>query len=455
MSKTVLLIGAMTNSHEGFISELSISGIKYKHKLLESKPENWQSIIDILENESIRAIFIKLGQNALYNIGSEEYKNIVNKLFDKISEHPNIIFIYEDYLDNQFINRLTTPINAHEEHEQSKNHTEFLYTLQQLENERMDAVIQGINFVSNSKLNIISYQYNSEVTTLAREFLFQIDQNLLFRIYIPTAQFNAVELNRLIELFKDYLNKTNGPQITIKQEKTTLGSLYLFYAEDAVTQSSFNDEFDDFIKFIHICAFEDSPQIESILKNRDIDPKQILPILTRFQKESKRLYLDINQVYEQKKMALKHRLESELIDYNLRTQEITTIVKCVLPETKDHLNLDHYVHNQESKIIPNVSSDITDKINNIINKELNNNEYKELEEQTLIMLIMKYGKEDKDDLLSRVNILKDTELSKAERISAGQKLKDFIIKQGKEIITSTAGVTIFAIKEFIKRLISY
>ncbi|MCL9861900.1 hypothetical protein MX031_24370 [Ralstonia solanacearum] len=59
-----LLLGWV--DHEGIVSSLKSSRRVYKKKLLESKPENWDSISDYFEQSTVSCVLMKITANVCY-----------------------------------------------------------------------------------------------------------------------------------------------------------------------------------------------------------------------------------------------------------------------------------------------------------------------------------------------------------------------------------------------------
>ncbi|MFD5013748.1 hypothetical protein [Streptomyces chartreusis] len=66
--RSFLLIGSQRG--DSVTVKLKALGIPCKIKLLESSPENWRTILDILESGSIRAVIARLSGQAFYCLSS-------------------------------------------------------------------------------------------------------------------------------------------------------------------------------------------------------------------------------------------------------------------------------------------------------------------------------------------------------------------------------------------------
>ena len=92
----ILLLGNV--DHEGITSPLKSSREQYKKKLLDSKVDNWLSILEYFDRFLVRATIIKLN-TAVYNLlASPGYEKVGDQLLTRIAESRNIVFVFEDLL---------------------------------------------------------------------------------------------------------------------------------------------------------------------------------------------------------------------------------------------------------------------------------------------------------------------------------------------------------------------
>jgi hypothetical protein len=166
-----------------------------------------------------------------------------------------------------------------------------------------------------------------------------------------------------------------------------------------------------------------------------VDPKEVMPILSRYAKEAKRLSVDLKHEREQKILSIRQRLESELVDNipgEMDWTAISSLVNLVVPQVNG-------VHgaiavDQESMRIPfhppnvtiNVNPQIVDTVNGIVAQEISGDQHVGPEAQQLLELVKKYGGSDAQDLASSVHELEDSSAPKPGRFNAKQKLKKFL-----------------------------
>ncbi len=179
---------------------------------------------------------------------------------------------------------------------------------------------QSTRFFVNSLLeriglNVIPYKRNAELTVLALTFLDQTEQNLFFRMYVPSGRMWALEADKLLQLFRDYLSKVSKVNIRLDQYRTDQGTIFEFHGNDENDQIlGISDKFDEFSRFLDLCVSNPSAAEELLKNDKDVDSKVIYEIVERYSKEAKRLVIDLKHERERRMLGVRHRLEAELTE---------------------------------------------------------------------------------------------------------------------------------------------
>lgn len=300
----VLLIGTIDS--EGIRSTLKTTGLQYKIKRLDSSPENWSSIVSLFGQFKIQCAVVKLTGFVYEHLASDIYEDVSELLLEKIAEVPHAIFVHENVLSGSFENT---------SEDESDDDEYFRSTLHQPDATVRDAVN---SLLRKYRLNVLPYRTNAELTVMATSFITAAEEGLLFRIYIPTGRLWADETDRLIQLFRDYLVRVSKFSVRLDQHQTARGTVYeFFHAADArdkrVVDESLATQFREFSELLDL-SVSDPAEAEAILRSKQIDPREVLPILNRYAKEAKRLQVDLKHEREQKVLGIQQRLESELVD---------------------------------------------------------------------------------------------------------------------------------------------
>lgn len=422
----VLLLGSI--AHEGVLSMLQASDRQYKLKLLKSKPENWQSIVEYFENFNVSSVLIKLDPFAISLMASEEYKEISRKLFERISKIPNMVFVYEDLLSGE------------------TSSDEWAKLHRRPSTEDLDTVLSVIEAL---ELNLMPYKRNAQVTVLAESFLQDTEKNLLFRLYVPSNRMWSNETDRLLQLFRDYLSNIGHISVRLDQQRTDKGIIYEFHGEEPKGENGLSTEFTEFTQFLDYCVNDQNAAI-AILTSKSVDTGRVSEILSRYGKEAKRLNLDLKHDREQKLLSIRQRLESELIDEapgDLDWHTIYQLVESTVPSvsgTGSPFSAAHPSHrignNSNTYVTVNINPQIVGTVNGVIAQEINGNQNLGTHGQELLDLVNKYGEAKANELATAVYEIEDKSVPKPERLKASQKLKKFLIEIARKGGDVAAGV---------------
>lgn len=408
----VLLLGNI--AREGILSLLQASDRQYKQKILKSKPENWQSIIDYFNNFDVRSVLVKLDKYAISAIASDQYKSFSEILFRKIAQTSNMVFVYEDLLAGKIEKGV------------------WAKYYRQPNEEELSSVL---NFLENLDLELIPYSRNAQITVLAESFLTDTEENLLFRLYVPTGRMWSSETDTLLKLFRDYLSSIGQLKVRLDQQQTDKGSIYEFHSDQPKDGNDLTKEFSEFTHFLDLCV-NDQTVAESVLSAKNIDQKKIAGILSRYGKEARRLHVDIKQEREIKILNIKHRLESELIDNlpgNIDWNAIGLIVESTVPSPiGSNFALISPLSKYNSNLTINVNPQTIGTVHGIVAQEINGNQNLGTHGQELLELVQKYGEEKSVELTSAVYEIEDNTAPKASRLKANQKIKSFLYAVGRK-----------------------
>lgn len=415
----VLLLGWV--DHEGILSSLKATGRQYKKKLVDSSPSNWDTILTIFKEFEVSAVLGKFSGQALSLIAHPYYANARESLFKEIGAVPNQIFIYEDLILGEQSDQLRSEFDP---------------------SPPMSEIEAGVNFLSANNIGIIPYRTKAEVTVIAESFLEELDKNLIFRLYVPSGRLWSDEADKFLQLFQDYVAKVDRLAIRLDQKRTDYGVIYEFHGEAPPGESSLSTEFQDFSKLVDLCAI-DVDAAAKILKAKNVSPHEVVNILKRYSKEARRLQLDLRHDAESKIIAIRHRLESELIDLAPTSQEweaITSVVNTMVPIFSLALPtpscsvsaLPGSPQTAASHVTYNIRPQFVGTLNGIIAEEIYGNQHFAPEHHQLLALVREYGGDQSKQLETAVYEVADKGVDQVDRLRAKQRIKAFLIAAGKK-----------------------
>jgi len=153
-TEMILLLGNV--DHEGILSTIKTSRFLYQKKLLESKRENWGSIVELVKSPKTSAIIVKLTA-AVYNLLHDaSYDWVANELLAALSKKRVMVFAYESLMD---------PSIDQEQPEDDDIDDEFRYYGAMHRPRPLPETREAVNErLQRHGLQAISYSSNAELT---------------------------------------------------------------------------------------------------------------------------------------------------------------------------------------------------------------------------------------------------------------------------------------------------
>lgn len=424
---------------------LQTNGYFGRLKILNSSVKNWESICEILEDDVENEIIVlgKFTEHTLFRMCIPEYKDVVERLLLLLKQKKHIIFIYKDNLIGNFsyfksveIKKTVFEVDNEDDYiyysQTGLQNFLTFHDIEESESEYLSRVIGLIKRV-NVELTTLPYEKLIDVEISGQNFIENIAEGLLFRIYVPNDRIWSNEFDRFITLFRDYASNIANEELKITQNRTDLGVICSLYSiNQDISESEINDLYKQFTSFMDLCS-SNPKEAEKLIDELDISEPKKQNILKKYIKESQRLLLDIKQERESKILTIKHKLQNELQEYELSKDVLEYIDKTVpSSETTKHLTFgNQIVQNQTILMNPQ----IINKVDGIVTNELNGNINFSPEEKELNKLIEKFSEtiSEATELQTSLYELKDKASSKEKKRGAWQKLYGFLGKVGDKV----------------------
>lgn len=429
----VLLLGWV--DHEGIVSSLKTAGRQYKKKVLKSQPENWSAAAELFEQFNISAVVGKFPADVLRLVVDERYLDVRDKLFGAIGKVPNQIYLFEEILTGEQSDKFRDEYNPYP-----------------------DRVVleAALTFLKKCNVDVIPYTRRAEVTVLADAFLDETDKNLILRLYVPIGRLWSGEADRFLKLFQDYLVRVDRLQVRLNQKRTEFGVIYEFHGQPPEGKTTLGSEFQEFSKLMSL--FQSDPQAAAaLIESKGANSGEVLTIVSRFAKESRRLQLDIKHEAEAKAVAIRQRLESELLDFDLSPEEWAQLPKLVHlavpqlqgPVTAEALYLGRASQSlsQAANVTYNFRPQFINTVNGVIAEEINGDQHFEPEHHELLRLAGQHGGPEAKKLETAVYEIADDGVDRVDRLKAKQKLVGFLIELGKR----TGDVAFSVLQSYVEK----
>ncbi len=415
----ILLLGNV--AHEGITSPLKSGGTQYKKKILVSSLENWTDILGYFLGYAVRAVIAKMTYPVYGLLLSPNYSSIADDLFANIAKTRHAIFVHEEMLSGDENPRSVD----------GEDHGYGWDGQRQFDEDNRAKYAKVNEMMLERGLTLIPYQSNAEITVIASRILQDALDGLLFRIYVPAGRLWANEVDRLRDLFRDYLARTGRRGIRLNQIKTEHGISYEFHGDEFSSSESIAGEFHEFSQLLDLCVL-DPVKAEVMLKERVSDPKDIVGILSRYAKEAKRIRLDLKQEREKKLLGIRHRLETELsevISGEAEWQFITRLAASAFPDSYSIAMLASAAQDRttllqlagDSGVTINIRPQIIHAVKGIVAQEIIGDVDNSDGSRQLMALVEAHGGQQVHELRNSVQILSDPRNAPVAEISVRTK----------------------------------
>jgi hypothetical protein len=437
---TVLLVGNIDT--EGILSTVKSNGLQYKTKRIDSSAENWEAICDQFDSFAVRSALVKLTGTTYGYLVSEEYSDVRDRFLSRLSSVPHAVFAYESLLSREI-----NPVTVEAEVEKD-DRWGYGYALPPA-----DVRISVNQLFLDHKIDVIPYRRSAEITVLASAFLADVQDGLLFRVYVPSGRIWANETDRLLQLFRDYLTRVGHSSVRLDQRRMAHGIVYELYgasggSSNATSVEVVAREFEQFSQVLDL-SLSNPGAAEAILKDRNVEPREIAGILTRYAREAKRLQIDLRQERDQKLLSIRHRLEAELADQlplNAPLDTIDVLADSAVPRVLGFRS----ALTAEQKALPgpadysgitvNVNPQIINAVNVVVASEINGSVNLNSSDRELLGFIEQHAGERAAQLSSAVRELADDSAPRPGRLQARARLKGFLYTVAGKVPDVAAGL---------------
>ena len=376
----------------------------------------------------------KLTGGIYAQLADPDYKRVSSQLLKEIAARPHRLFAYEDLLAN----KESSEIDENGDDRFWRPTVKIMKTVNEL------FKVNGID--------ILPYRKRAEVTVSAQSFVKETDEGLLFRLYVPSGRLWGDQMGQLLSLFKDYLTKVAGLNVRLDQQSTSKGVIYAFHGVDLGAEDNdrkkLTKHFEDFTKLTDLCATDPSAA-EEVLKGTGANAREITQIISRYSKEIRRLQLDLKHAREEKILSIRHRLESELLDVVQPAQQglIEATVNALIPEVVGArvgqamlLPISQPVAAAQQNITLNFKPQFIEHIEGVVAQEVNGIAQLTNNDKALISLFEQHGGGKAAELTSALQELNDDSAPEPGRVTAKQRIKQFLIAASDKIGDAAAGV---------------
>ncbi|TYB98392.1 hypothetical protein FXF53_17985 [Micromonospora sp. WP24] len=433
-----------SSDREAAVSKLKTSGVPYRKKMLESRPENWQAISQIMRDPALKGVVGKITGYVYGLIARPEYREPAREVFEALSRVPYVLFVHESVLTGKEDEPVEFPGEDDE-------HSYYDYLARQgyftPPSEEVRTAVKLL--LEEHGVRVMPYKTNAEMSVIAAAFLDDNERNLLFRVYIPTGRLYAAEADKLLSLFREWLGQVGRHPVRQDGYTTPDGHVYEFFGDGSLPQQDISREFEDFSAFLTECL--DAPEAATDrLVGAGLDRLSGAQLVTRYGKEARRLQVDLRQAREMRLMSLRHALESELLDATdpPAQKQVQELLEDLIPKPglvpQQVLTLGD--NNRTPPVSIHINQQLIGRVEGTVLQNVHGTVHLNPQAKQLLELIGRFGGSETNDLESAVHELEDTAARPSDRLHARQRLKGLLFRLGNHL----EGATIAVLQKYIE-----
>jgi hypothetical protein len=165
------------------------------------------------------------------------------------------------------------------------------------------------------------------------------EPDLLFRVYIPAGRLYAAQTVELLTMFYDWLSARRYP-VRRAGYRTVSGEIIEFFAAAPVPPLPMEQEFDDFLNFLRLCA--SNPETAAVFPTEAgigrMPGLELVELVERFGTHFHRLQTDVREQRKRRITRLRHVLGAELADCGvdpgtMPPGKIDSLLNDLIPDT--------------------------------------------------------------------------------------------------------------------------
>lgn len=416
------------------VEKAESAGIAVRRNNLYSQPGGWNRVLSALGDPALMGAVVKLTPAIYKLIAYTDYRERAQQVLRAMSRIRHIIFVHEYLMaDKDPVGQLIDTKNS------SSHGATIGWKPSRFGIPTRDVRVEVNELMRQYGLNLITYKTNAEVSVLAARFIEENDRNLLFRVYVPADRLYAGETDRLISLFREWLNGVGKRGISEDSYQTAAGQVYEFFGNEALRYYEMAREFDMFSSFLEKCINDMGSAVE-MLTNAGVKIKAAEKMVARYGKEMRRLQLDIRQERESRLLSIRHTLEAELLDCGTEvsrpSEQVNAIIEYLIPNTPESTSKNLLCPSPPTSAMPltlNVNQQFVNAAQSTVLQNIQGRVNLGLAAKELLRVIDRFAGVEAPALESAVQEFDDPDARPADRLYARQRLKTFLLQVGGKI----------------------
>lgn len=340
-ARIVLILGDFV--HEGVRAKVSALGYTLSHKSLRSGPKHWLRIASAMralnDERRLAAVFAYVPTPTLLATSDVKYDEARSALIAEMERTSSLVFLYEDNLQG-VIEPPPWYYEGEDEEDRRRQVVEYLKeqgldifdnvddllparsrrtlpTRQQWLAENKQLVERTQRIVREdlgAHVELVPFRQRSEVTIRVFEALDDIAGGTFLRVYVPRGRYQEEQLRQVLDLLGRYFREVEGKEFSIDTQDTRRGTTYVFRertgAGDVDMLREGMQRFDRFMEAAQL----NPARAKEALQTQGLSRLAAEDLVAKYARSYRRLTMEARHEFEQRKLALSHEMESEVLD---------------------------------------------------------------------------------------------------------------------------------------------
>lgn len=306
-----LIVGSVLT--EAVTSRLKASGERYLGKSLASKPANWETIAELLSRDDLAGVVMKLTAKDYERILREDYRHCAERLLTALSRKRHLVLVHE---------AVFAPPRDDEPMPSEAEESEYIDFDEPEWNDRVAREYFGVldpsvrsrvnELLERLQVEVTPYKRNVEASVVASEFVGDLQDGLIFRLYVPAGRIYEDEVSRLLTMFHHWLGAVKGLAVRQAGYQTKHGRVVEFYDESGTLASEAGSAMAEFDRFLGL--LDNPPAAAAMLVGLGLAAARADELVTRYGRDARRVLIDARHERDRKLLEVRQRLELELAD---------------------------------------------------------------------------------------------------------------------------------------------
>lgn len=327
IKQTVIILGDF--AHEGLSAKIASLGFEAVKKNLRSGPKNWQRIAGLMHGlvdaGQLAAVIGYLPSPTLLHMAEPELADVRAALLAAMERARSYLFVFEDNLLGRFepfpweLSEKPAWLDGYLESnpEIAESFTAQYTTPEQWMKENEPRILRArelLGDLASRQIEVVPFRRRHDVTLRLFEVLDSLAEGAFLRVYVPHGRYQSEQLEECLRLLGRYLREVEGRDFSVDPQRTRSGTTYIFRMRgESGSPAELHaalQRFDEFMRLVE----HDEEHALAIIEAAGVSRPVAVGLLEKYRRSYRRLLTDIRQELEQKKLALAHRLELDVLE---------------------------------------------------------------------------------------------------------------------------------------------